>query len=312
LVLTWSNFVIGQLPDIQPIFECIEYDPKSPSTYTAVFGYYSFEQQVVKIPAGAPQNYFDPGPTYPGQVQIFQPGRQYRQQSVSIGLTQSITWFILDNSDTATNNPRMICSPSCTCVNGTDGINGTNGAQGPQGLPGPIGPQGPQGSTGPQGPQGPKGDTGAQGDTGPQGIQGEPGPTGPTGPQGPQGEQGDQGEPGEQGEPGPAGPTGPQGPQGIPGTSGIFNTSDCEYVSNNSSSITSYYEDIPACGVLTYISCPIGKILLNGGGKCIGDSILKSNALQPFVGTEPLYWEVECIGRPPGLNITAYVSAMCC
>lgn len=162
---------------IAPFLDCVTYDAPD-NTLTAIFNYVSANAGNVQVPVGA-SNFFSPSPIGRGQVTTFFPGTNLEAFEVSFPLdaTPSITWTLLGQPVTASNDPSTYCS----------GVLAPQGPAGPMGLPGLQGLPGPTGPTGATGPVGPSGPQGAAGQQGPQG---RPGPTGPTGAQGPAGVSG--------------------------------------------------------------------------------------------------------------------------
>ena len=215
---------------IAPFVDCVTYD-QSTNQLTAFFGYVSANSSSVTLPAG-PDNFFSPPPSFQGQPTTFLPGTFHRVFSVTVSLSSepSLTWNVLGQQATATNDSSMYCN-SCVCPAGPVGPAGPAGAEGPEGTAGPQGPTGPMGPQGPPGAQGPAGAKGATGPQGPQGVTGAAGAAGPAGPPGPQGATGSQGAKGDAGPAGlpgargPQGLQGPPGPQGPPGSPAVLNNS---------------------------------------------------------------------------------------
>jgi len=161
---------------LAPFLECVSYDPPD-NTLTAIFGYVSANVGNVQVPLG-PSNFFTPSPATRGQPTTFFPGENddVFEVTFSLASSSSITWNLLGESATASNDPNRYC----TTVSAPGPI-------GPTGTTGPVGPSGPTGATGATGPTGP---TGARGSVGPTGARGARGATGPTGSQGPAGVSG--------------------------------------------------------------------------------------------------------------------------
>src|ERR1700744_1187083 len=95
------NSARAQLPRIYPMIDCVEYMPGVVDATEVHFSFYNKETSLIKIPAGAPQNWIDPGPTYPGQLQLFLPGLHIDQNLIPMSMGTSMTWYVLDFSATA-------------------------------------------------------------------------------------------------------------------------------------------------------------------------------------------------------------------
>ena len=132
---------------VAPIVDCVSYDPAT-NTLTAFFGYVSANINTVIIPVGA-SNGITPGQVDRGQPDSFAPGvNMYAwHTSFSLGQFSSITWTLLGEEVTASNDPNQYC-------------NAEPGPPGPAGAEGPAGPTGPEGPQGPSGPEGPAGISG--------------------------------------------------------------------------------------------------------------------------------------------------------
>jgi hypothetical protein len=181
------NVAVAQAPLITPFVNCVTFD-EGRNELQANFGYVSnADSDNDFVPVGE-DNFISPPPLDRDQTTFFQLGVIFQAWSTTIILSQtpSVTWNLLGQSVTASNDPSKYCA----------------GAVGPPGPPGASGPAGPQGDPGPPGAAGAAGPQGQQGPAGPQGLTGAAGPQGTQGPAGPQGA---------------AGLTGPPGPQGLQG-----------------------------------------------------------------------------------------------
>ncbi len=217
---------------------------------TAHFGFLFTDVNFIVVSRGANnQIVFDP-PTIPPLIDAGQP------TFFGSGLSQRV--FSVTFSLFVTQRASWILIarqatagdvPATYCSSGLPGPQGERGPEGPQGLQGPVGPVGPQGSQGAQGVPGPQGE---------RGLTGLPGPQGPPS------------------QPGPQGLQGPQGPQGIAGASALLDSIIVEVTTPISGSATAVAE------------CPVGFLLLTGGGECSRGSIL-SNV--PLTRTK---WQTRC------------------
>lgn len=158
---------------VAPFLDCVAYFPGQ-NELTGLFGYTSSNDGDVSIPVGT-QNVISPAPDDQGQPTTFSPGTNHSVFSVSVHLDahSSISWTLLGQTATATNDPNEYCNPQPVPP-------GPDGPQGPQGSTGATGPTGPTGSAGPS----PAGPTGATGPVGPTGMRGPTGAAGPAGPAG--------------------------------------------------------------------------------------------------------------------------------
>lgn len=128
---------------IAPFLSCVVNDNLYGQNWLSVwFGYVSANSGTIDIPVGA-DNFVSPDPADRGQATTFSPGAQSSSwvTTFDLGQTPSLTWTLLGQSTTATDDPSNYCSVAPW-------------------PPGPQGPQGPQGPTGPAGPQGPQGTSG--------------------------------------------------------------------------------------------------------------------------------------------------------
>lgn len=142
---------MGQTPTgVAPILNCVSYDQNA-NVLTAFFGYVSANSDDVVIPIGD-LNFVSPDPSNRGQTVVFKPITENDawETTFSLATSPSITWTLLGQSVTASNNPMNYCS-SCACPPGPEG------AQGSTGLTGATGSTGATGATGALGPQGPAG-----------------------------------------------------------------------------------------------------------------------------------------------------------
>ena len=121
---------------IVPFLSCVAYDQPQ-NLLTAFFGYSSANSGTVIISAGN-ENFMSPGEPNLGQPVVFNSGTDTNAFIVTVDLSQttSLTWTLLGQSVTATNDPSQYCSVYV-------------GQPGPPGPPGPDGPQGPEGPPGP-------------------------------------------------------------------------------------------------------------------------------------------------------------------
>jgi len=247
---------------VAPLLDCVEYDPAD-NLLTSTWGYVNTNDSAVTILVGA-NNFFDPAPSFQGQVVNFQPGTFHDvfQTSIDLSVTASTTWHLGGFTATATNDPNNYCDTS----SGPPGPPGPSGPAGDTGPSGPTGATGPVGATGASGPVGPTGATGAIGATGPTGADGPSGPngaSGPAGPSGPTGATGSSGATGMTGDTGPIGPTGASGPSGPQGPAGI-------------SGFVQITGDPVAVGPLRQTtataSCPDGDAAIAGGFELMNQS----------------------------------------
>ncbi len=232
LLIVSAAALFGQA-GVFPLLDCVTYNPAT-NELTGFFGYINVNNQTTSIPPGA-SNYFTPDPINRGQPTNYLPGiyHQVFTATVSLNASPQLSWTLLGDTVTGTNDPTKYCTASTatacwdTNANGVcDGAEDINGdakcdARDCQGAPGATGPQGPPGINGTSGPQGP---------------------------QGPQGPSGPAGSPGLAGPPGPPGPTGPAGPPGI-------SPSVATVISSNATNTAT-------------ATCATGQVLLNGGGTC--------------------------------------------
>jgi len=102
---------------VTPFLDCVSiiYDNANQGFLTAIFGYVSANTANVNIPIGA-NNFFSPNPLDEGQPVVFFPGVNHNVFQVFFGLSQStsITWNLLGQTVTASNDPALYCSPSPT------------------------------------------------------------------------------------------------------------------------------------------------------------------------------------------------------
>lgn len=159
---------VAQAGLITPFVNCVSFN-EAQNELSVNFGYVNADTSDDFV-AISSDNFISPPPEDRDQTTFFQMGVTFQAWSTTIFLsnTPSITWTVLGQSVTATNDPSKYCA-------------GGSGPPGPPGAQGPAGPQGdpgPQGTTGAAGPQGPQGPAGPQGATGAAGLQGPQGPQG--------------------------------------------------------------------------------------------------------------------------------------
>ncbi|HZS48072.1 MAG TPA: hypothetical protein VFC63_23585 [Blastocatellia bacterium] len=97
---------------ITPFLDCVSFDAAD-NTLTAIFGYVSANTGNVQVPVGT-NNFFAPSPIGRGQTTTFFPGMNHEAFEIAFPLdsTSSITWTLLGQSVTASNDPSLYCSPS--------------------------------------------------------------------------------------------------------------------------------------------------------------------------------------------------------
>ena len=97
---------------VTPFLDCVSFDAPS-NTLTAIFGYVSANSDAVVVALG-PDNFFSPDPQNRGQANLFFPGVNHNAFEVAFSLadSSSITWTLLGQSVTASNDPQLYCSPS--------------------------------------------------------------------------------------------------------------------------------------------------------------------------------------------------------
>ena len=97
---------------IVPILDCVTFD-QSNNILTASFGYVSANAQTESVAIGS-ANFFNPSPGSRGQPTSFLPGVHHNAFSVLfiLNTTSSLTWTLLGQSVTASNNPALYCSSS--------------------------------------------------------------------------------------------------------------------------------------------------------------------------------------------------------
>jgi hypothetical protein len=87
--------------NIYPQSTCVEYyTAPGKSTYLAHYSYLNTGVPVA-IPPGFPQNYFAPGPTYPGQISRFLAGYNQVIPPIPISYARGLTWVVLAWDDSA-------------------------------------------------------------------------------------------------------------------------------------------------------------------------------------------------------------------
>jgi hypothetical protein len=103
---------------------------------TAFFGYVSANNTSVSVPVG-PSKFLSPEGLAPVQPTQFSPGVSSMAWNISIDLGEvsSITWTLLGQNVTATNDPSLYCSAS-VCPPGPYGLQGITGDTGPTGPSG--------------------------------------------------------------------------------------------------------------------------------------------------------------------------------
>jgi hypothetical protein len=118
---------------IVPFIDCMNLDTSN-NQLTVFFGYVSSNSGNVTVAIG-PNNYVSPAPMNRGETTVFSPGVNPDQWETSFDITEtsSITWNLLGQTVTVSNDPTLYCS-RCLCPQGPVGT------QGPQGPPGPQGP----------------------------------------------------------------------------------------------------------------------------------------------------------------------------
>jgi len=275
------NVAVAQAPLITPFVNCVTFD-EGRNELQANFGYVSnADSDNDFVPVGE-DNFISPPPLDRDQTTFFQLGVIFQAWSTTIILSQtpSVTWNLLGQSVTASNDPSKYCAGAV----GPPGPPGASGPAGPQGDPGPQGATGAAGQQGPQGdpgPQGATGGTGPQGTQGPAGLQGATGAAGPQGTQGPAGPQGATGAAGPQGTQGPAGPQGAAGLTGPPGPQGLQGAALPGF-----QVIT-----VPSSSASATASCAAGQTLMSGGGACALPGVQGLIQSSSAVGSS---WVVSC------------------
>lgn len=156
---------------IYPIVTCVSYNAST--NWLAVnFGYVNSFSDAWFVPIGG-DNFITPPPGDRDQTSFFQQGvvRNAFSTNWDLSSTPTLTWTVLGNSATASNDPTMYCpstgsaSTACWDTNGNgvcdpwEDVNGDGTCNaldciGRMGQAGPPGPQGPPGVTGAQGPAG--------------------------------------------------------------------------------------------------------------------------------------------------------------
>ena len=265
---------------ITPFVNCVTFD-EGRNELQANFGYVNADTSADFVPIGE-DNFISPDPADRDQTTFFQQGIKFQAWSYTIVLsnTPSITWNLLGQSVTASNDPSKYCA-------GAVGPPGPPGASGPAGPQGDPGPQGATGAAGPQGPQGDPGPQGATGGTGPQGTQGPPGPQGATGAAGPQGTQGTAGPQGATGAAGPQGTQGPPGPQGVAGPTGLAGPQGLQGAALPGFQVIT----VPSSSASATASCAAGQTLMSGGGACALPGVQGLIQSSSAVGSS---WVVSC------------------
>jgi hypothetical protein len=122
---------------VSPFLSCVSYNA-STNLLTAIFGYVSSNSGTVLLAVG-PENFVSPDPQNRGQPTAFSPGANTSAWQTTFDVTQTaqITWTLLGQSVTASNDPSSYCS-SCVCPAGPEGPPGPFGMTGNQGLPGSL------------------------------------------------------------------------------------------------------------------------------------------------------------------------------
>ena len=154
---------------IYPIVTCVSLNPLN-HLLEANFGYVNSFSDSWFVPISS-DNFMSPAPDDRGQTTFFQQGVVRNAFRTDFDPNSTLTWTVLGNSATASNDPTMYCpvsgsaSTACWDTNGNgvcdpwEDVNGDGTCNaldclGRAGPGGPPGPQGPQGATGPQGPAG--------------------------------------------------------------------------------------------------------------------------------------------------------------
>src|SRR5580658_5757814 len=127
LFLFFLHAAVAATPTgVVPFLDCESFDP-STNLLTAFFGYVSSNSGNVTASIG-PNNFVSPAPDNRGEPTVFQPGANPDAWETSFDVTQTsqITWTVLGQSVTVSNNPSLYCS-SCICPLGPTGVQGPQG-----------------------------------------------------------------------------------------------------------------------------------------------------------------------------------------
>ena len=93
---------------VRPFVDCVERIDSQ--NYRAYFGYVNFGSGIVRYPIDSPSNFFTPIFDPPGQPTSFFPGVHHRAVSVAVPNEENETWFLGDDTATATSQTLLSCN----------------------------------------------------------------------------------------------------------------------------------------------------------------------------------------------------------